>query len=82
MLAPPSLEGTQHLLRTLREWIQRIEEQSAFRASSYSWQIVQAVPMKGESMPHHTGAAEWHLKALVGEPVPAEKRVDDGREYA
>lgn len=80
MLPTPSIEGAQSLIQKLKDWIEHVETYPGLKAASYSWQIAQVIPLK-DGGSHATGAAEWHLKAIVIKPVPEEQRVE-GREYA
>lgn len=86
-LPPPSVEGKASLLKTLRTWIEIIEETPDLRASPHSWQVVEARTRTGKQrgpgdpFDYHTGRAEWNLKVIVVKPVPMKDRVEGG-EYA
>ena len=80
MLPTPSIEGAQAFIQKLKDWIEHVETYPGLKAASYSWQIAQVIPSK-DGRGHATGAAEWHMKAIVIKPVPEDLRVE-GREYA
>lgn len=86
-LAPPTLEGASALAKKLRELADRIEENPENRATSFSKQIVESrtVPeefrSRASTFNYNTGRSEWHIKAIVVEPVPADKRIE-GVTYA
>ena len=86
VLANQTVEGAAVLVQKLRDLIERIEENPDFRAASHFSQVVETRNRKGPLKPgdtfnYHTGRSEWHLKAILVDPVPESKRVEGG-EYA
>ncbi len=94
-LGKPTIEGATAFANKLRELADRIEENPENRAASFQWQIVEAkmipakikaaIELRGETLEtfdYHTGRIEMHVKAIVVEPVPADKRIEGIRDYA